>query len=113
MHISLKRYALLMEYNGPFTLAIFAAILSVISRRLISRRFESPVVYTDDLKSRLKSQQKSPGRECKRAIKMAAGSLDGALYRACSLTHSLLIGNVKITRGTEKMGFTCFVNENQ
>ena len=32
--------------NGPFTLAIFAAILAAISSA-IPRRFESPVVYTN------------------------------------------------------------------
>ena len=47
-----------------FTLAIFAAILAAISNRpckllAIPRRFQSPVVYTDDLKSHLKSQLKS------------------------------------------------------
>ena len=60
-----KSYANLIagNYKGPFTLAIFAAILAAIFAAIfaaIPRRFESPVVYTGDLKSRLKSQQKSP-----------------------------------------------------
>ena len=50
---------------GPFTLAIFAAISGAIPNcpcklLAIPRRFESPLVYTGNLKSRLKSQQKSP-----------------------------------------------------
>ena len=56
-------------YGPPFTLAIFAAILAAISSAIpnrpckllsIPQRFELPVVYMDDLKSRLKSSLKSP-----------------------------------------------------
>ena len=47
--------------NRDLTLAIFAAISWRFRKLLaIPQRFESPVVYTGDLKSRLKSQPKSP-----------------------------------------------------
>ena len=48
--------------KSPFTLAMFAAFLAAIVAAISWRfhgDFKSPVVYTGDLKSHLKSQQKS------------------------------------------------------
>ena len=51
------------QCKGPFTQAIFTAIskrdYATCKLLAIPQRFESPVVYTGDLKSRLKLQQKS------------------------------------------------------